>query len=275
MKNLYKGPAVFGRLASLLGIIAIGAVIILGMAGCSIDGGDDDNNNNGDDWKELLDINVSAYPTKTNYVKGEAFSTAGMKVIATYNPTSVPPAEVTGFITDPANGAVLDKWGLQPVTVSYTEDGVTRTTGFSIGVSEGTITKDSFTGTWGSANGRNTDEAVISNVTDTGATLVYSASNYLSNISGVTLTLTWGASETFTRQIDGGSEEYKGFAITGTLSDAIGNVDAIFGNNGDTLAGGVKIGIYDYLDPGYYDYVGVPQKRLGLTDGTNFLAFDF
>jgi hypothetical protein len=35
MKKLYKSPAAFSRLVSLLGIIAIGAVITLGLAGCS------------------------------------------------------------------------------------------------------------------------------------------------------------------------------------------------------------------------------------------------
>jgi hypothetical protein len=37
MKNLYKNPAVFGRLVSLLGIIAIGTVIGLGLTGCPTD----------------------------------------------------------------------------------------------------------------------------------------------------------------------------------------------------------------------------------------------
>ncbi|MDR2740183.1 MAG: hypothetical protein LBB68_10200 [Treponema sp.] len=35
MKNLYKRPAVYVRLVSFLGIVAIGAVIGLGLAGCA------------------------------------------------------------------------------------------------------------------------------------------------------------------------------------------------------------------------------------------------
>jgi hypothetical protein len=273
MKNLYK----------MLGIIALGAVLILGLGGCPTDDGGGNDGDDGDDWKELFDISVSAYPAKVNYTKGEAFSTEGMKVTAKYNPTSVAPAEVTGFTTDPENGAVLTEWGAHSVTVSYTEDGVTKTQGFTIGVSEGTITTGSFTGTWGTpTGGRGSDGIIVSGVTNTGAILVYSGKSNQSNDYSVTLALTWGAPTEFTRQSGETEEEYTGFALTGTLSDAAGwnnastAAKAIFGNDGNTLAAGVKIGIYEYTVTTDYDaQAGLPFKSLALTDGTNYLRFGY
>jgi hypothetical protein len=261
MKNLYK----------MLGIIALGAVLILGLGGCPTDDGGGNDGDDGDDWKELSDISVSAYPDKVNYTKGEAFSTEGMKVTATYNPTSVPSAEVTGFTTDPENGAVLNEWGRHTVTVSYTEGDVTKARVFNIGVSEGTITKNSFTGTWGYP------KTIVSDVTGTGATLVYNDTNHYQEW-GVTLALTWGTSAEF----QNGEQEYAGFEITGTLSDTTGSwsyasadAKAIFGNDGNTLATNVKIGINDLLVDQGDGGALVPGKSLALTDGTNYLRFGY
>ena len=81
----------------------------------------------------MLDsITVTSYPSKTNYKEGETLDLTGMIVIATYSDTST--QAVTGYSTDPAEGAVLNNSGLQLITVIYTEDDLTRTTTFAVNV---------------------------------------------------------------------------------------------------------------------------------------------
>lgn len=80
----------------------------------------------------LSSIAVTTQPTKTTYYKNETLNLAGMVVKATF--TSGNTANITGWTTNPASGAALSTLGSQAVTVSYTENGVTKTTSFTVQV---------------------------------------------------------------------------------------------------------------------------------------------
>ena len=85
----------------------------------------------------LSSIAITTQPTKITYYKNENLDLAGMVVKATFNSgaTSV----VTGWTTSPASGAALPTLGSQAVTVSYTENGVTKTTTFTVQVNVKTV----------------------------------------------------------------------------------------------------------------------------------------
>lgn len=78
--------------------------------------------------KTLSSIAVTTAPTKTTYESGDAFDPAGMVITATYGDSTT--AVVTGYTYSPetitASGSV---------TVSYTENGVTRTATQAVTVS--------------------------------------------------------------------------------------------------------------------------------------------
>ena len=82
---------------------------------------------------ELTGITVAG-PTMTMYTVGESLDLTGLVVTATYDDGSS--KEVTGYVTSPADGTVLDTVGSQTVTVSYTEGGVTMTATFTVTVEE-------------------------------------------------------------------------------------------------------------------------------------------
>ncbi|HAV19546.1 MAG TPA: hypothetical protein DCX17_00790 [Firmicutes bacterium] len=82
----------------------------------------------------LSSIAVDITNADTSYYVGETFSTSGLIVIATY--TDASSGLVTGFITSPADGAILDTIGTQAINVSYTKDGVTKTTSYQVQVEE-------------------------------------------------------------------------------------------------------------------------------------------
>ena len=83
-------------------------------------------------YAPLSDIAVTTQPVKTQYNAGEALDLSGMVVTASYeNGTSM---AVTAYTTSPANGAVLNTVGNQDITVSYTEDGVTKTAVITVAV---------------------------------------------------------------------------------------------------------------------------------------------
>lgn len=71
--------------------------------------------------KELISIEVTDGPTKTEYVEGQNFDKAGMKVIAEYNNGTS--KEITDYIV--TNGENL-KVGQTSVTIIYTEEGITK-----------------------------------------------------------------------------------------------------------------------------------------------------
>lgn len=71
----------------------------------------------------LASIAVTTPPTKTQYNYQENFDPAGMAVTATYSDGSTQPA--TGYT---AEAVKFNSLGAQNVTVSYTDDGITKTT---------------------------------------------------------------------------------------------------------------------------------------------------
>ena len=80
----------------------------------------------------LSSIAVTTQPTETTYTAGETLDLTGMVITATYSDSST--GAVAGYSTNPANGATLSTPGSQAVTVSYTENGVTKTTSFNVTV---------------------------------------------------------------------------------------------------------------------------------------------
>ena len=88
----------------------------------------------GDVPATLTGIDVTTLPEKTAYTVGEKLDLSGLEVTATYSDNSS--REVTRYTTDPANGAALNSTGSVTVTVSYTEDGVTKTDTFIVTVEE-------------------------------------------------------------------------------------------------------------------------------------------
>jgi len=86
----------------------------------------------------LSSIAVTTQPTKTTYYKNETLNLAGMVVKGTFNSGTT--AVVTGWTTSPANGVALSILGTQTVTVSYTENGVTKTATFTVQVNVKIVT---------------------------------------------------------------------------------------------------------------------------------------
>lgn len=81
----------------------------------------------------LSSIAITTQPTKRNYTKGETLNLSGMVVKATFN--SGNSAVVTSYTTSPANGSTLNTTGTITVTVSYSENGVTKTASTTVTVS--------------------------------------------------------------------------------------------------------------------------------------------
>jgi len=90
--------------------------------------------------KTLDHIEVTTLPAKTLYIQGEALNLAGMAITATYSDNST--QAVLGYITNPANGAPLNTVGAQSITVSYTEDGITKLTYFTVTVEAAVLLGD-------------------------------------------------------------------------------------------------------------------------------------
>ena len=78
----------------------------------------------------LASVTISVPPAKTNYIIGDTLDLAGMVVTATYSDGNV--ADVTDYYTSPAEYSILNVVGWQMINVSYTEDGITKSAGFSI-----------------------------------------------------------------------------------------------------------------------------------------------
>lgn len=81
----------------------------------------------------LEKIEITKAPDKVDYIEGENFSGAGMEVTATYSDSSTRP--ITGY--DVVNGKNLTL-GQTSVTISYTENGINKTTEQAITVAEKT-----------------------------------------------------------------------------------------------------------------------------------------
>ena len=82
----------------------------------------------------LESISITTKPTKTTYEYGDSFQSVGMVVKATYSDGAT--ANVTGYSCSPT---LLSTVGTQTITVSYTENGVTKTATTSVTVNRKTI----------------------------------------------------------------------------------------------------------------------------------------
>ena len=82
----------------------------------------------------LESISITTKPTKTTYEYGDSFQSAGMVVKATYSDGAT--ANVTGYSCSPT---LLSTVGTQTITVSYTENSVTKTATTSVTVNRKTI----------------------------------------------------------------------------------------------------------------------------------------
>ncbi|MCL1808917.1 MAG: bacterial Ig-like domain-containing protein [Clostridiales bacterium] len=91
----------------------------------------------------MLESISATQPTKTSYVEGEALDLTGMVVTATYNNGSL--KAVNGYTTNPADGATLSTLGTQTITVSYAENGSTKTASFTVDVTEKPVVLESIT----------------------------------------------------------------------------------------------------------------------------------
>lgn len=77
----------------------------------------------------LTGISITTQPDKTTYAVGGSFDSTGMVVTATYDTGKT--KEVTGFTFSPQT---FSSAGTKTVTISYTENGVTKTTTLSVTV---------------------------------------------------------------------------------------------------------------------------------------------
>ena len=82
----------------------------------------------------LQSIAITTQPTTTTYKSGDAIDTTGMVVTAAYHRTT---DTVTGYTVSPATAGSTE--GTQTETVSYTENGVTKTAVFYVTVKNVTI----------------------------------------------------------------------------------------------------------------------------------------
>lgn len=90
---------------------------------------------------KLVSIAVTSNPTKTTYEYGDTLATAGLVVKATYTDNT------TATVTGSCSPTALNTVGSQAITVTYSENGVTKTTSFSVTVNRKTITEPSWKGT--------------------------------------------------------------------------------------------------------------------------------
>lgn len=88
----------------------------------------------------LTGISITTQPTKTAYAVGGSFDSTGMVVTATYDTGAT--KEVTGFTFSPQT---FSSAGTKTVTISYTENGVTKTATISVTVVQ---VGDFATSTW-------------------------------------------------------------------------------------------------------------------------------
>ena len=80
----------------------------------------------------LSSISIASNPNKTSYLLGETLDLSGLKVRANYDDGSFD-SDISGYLTDPADGDILDVAGTQTITVSYE----TKSTTFTVTVTVG------------------------------------------------------------------------------------------------------------------------------------------
>ncbi len=86
------------------------------------------------DLPMLSSITVDPEPTKTDYIIGDSFDFSGAVVTASYSDNST--FDVTNLVTTDGATVVATAGTSKTVTVSYTEDGITKTDTFIVNVEE-------------------------------------------------------------------------------------------------------------------------------------------
>lgn len=86
---------------------------------------------------KLTEISIVTNPTKVAYEYGDTLNTAGMVVKATYSDGAT--ANVTGFTYSPTSLTTVNS--ALPITVSYVENEVTKTTNFNVNVERKSVAK--------------------------------------------------------------------------------------------------------------------------------------
>jgi hypothetical protein len=86
---------------------------------------------------KLTSIKVSTNPTKTTYEYGDTLSTTGMVVQATYSDGTT--ANVSGYSCSPTSLTTVGS--SITITVSYSENGVSKTTTFTVVVNRKVVSK--------------------------------------------------------------------------------------------------------------------------------------
>lgn len=89
----------------------------------------------GTTWGTLDHIEVNAGAAKTNYVEGDAFTSAGL-VVTAYDDQGNNKIVDTGYTVDLEEGTILDTIETKVITVSYTEGVVTKTATYEIVIAE-------------------------------------------------------------------------------------------------------------------------------------------
>jgi len=84
----------------------------------------------------LTSIKITKLPTKTKYTEGEKFNKSGMVITATYSDNST--KQITNYTVSPSGTL---KTTNKKITVTYTENGVTKTAEQAISVVKDTTTK--------------------------------------------------------------------------------------------------------------------------------------
>ncbi|NOV03691.1 immunoglobulin-like domain-containing protein [Paenibacillus planticolens] len=94
----------------------------------------------------LTGIAVKTLPAKTSYIVGDALDLTGLEIEAAYSDGTK--ASVSGYAVSPAGGTSLNATGTTTVSITYTEDGVSKTASFNVTVGEATrVTNVTLTGT--------------------------------------------------------------------------------------------------------------------------------
>jgi|GEM_PF-1163003 len=161
---------------------------------------------------------------KSSYYVGDAFSTTGLTVTATYSDSST--KTVTGWTTSPANGAALTASNTS-CTVSYTEGGVTKTTSINLTITAVAVTSISITTqpsktSYATGEAFNTTGLVVTasyNNGTSGAVTGYTTSPAngatLSTAGTQTITVTYsGKTTTFTVTVTAPSVTLSSIAVT-------------------------------------------------------------
>jgi len=168
-----------------------------------------------------LDIDL----VNTTYNQGETLNLAGLVVTAAYSNGYT--GEVTGYTSDPEDGATLSTTGTITVTISYTEETNTQTATFNIMVTGGTdpdpgtggsLTVSSLpNGNWGAviyASGTNVSYQTVSSNMDASGMLEADGVFAITGLSGSTEWTQSGSFPVVLMKTNGASVEGSDFDIS-------------------------------------------------------------